>query len=203
MPLREAAESFGGMTFTSDTAMVAAIGEALHSSSGATTLPGVKNASLETLAASYQAWIQSEIAASKASLDVDQTKLGETIMKQMTFVRICEDWDNLCSCGERKTLEHSTEQLFSLLPHLCCSVQSSSFIIIIIKSSLVFSLHYFTGAVHSLYVFVFASLKSQNFVMSHVNRIVKFLSVSVTVSSVVFVSGNITLHVSTCIDLVR
>lgn len=104
--LCEATENIGNMAFTSDVAMVAAIGEALQSGSTTSPVTDVKKASLESLAASYQAWIESEISASPlASLDVDPAKLGDTILKQLTFVRICEDWDNLCSCGEKKTLE--------------------------------------------------------------------------------------------------
>ena len=68
--------------------------------------------SLDRLAAHYVKWIENEANASMSDmatmLDVEDSKLASVVAGQMTWAKINQSWDNICSCGQNRTLSYDT-----------------------------------------------------------------------------------------------
>lgn len=59
----------------------------------------------DILLVDYISWMDSEIQSTKcdrACLDVPPASLGGVVKKQLTFAKITQSWENLCSCGQNR-----------------------------------------------------------------------------------------------------
>lgn len=102
---------------SNDSALIHQMGESLLSSATAASTSQcsgeVSNGSSnkldnDSLLAGYISWIDSEIQSTKCDrtcLDISQGSLGDIVKKQLTFAKITQCWQNLCSCGQNRRRE--------------------------------------------------------------------------------------------------